>query len=239
MYTTPLSTIIASSSLNHHLNTDDTQLFISVIPRLKKTNADPTDVKNYRPISNLTFVSKLVERLVCRQLVDFLEKEHLLPVHQSAYRKNHSTETAVLRIISDALLSSDRGDVTLLSLLDLSAAFDTVDHDILIDRLQTSFGVRGTVLSWIDSFIRKRTQTVNFNGQESNRSPVNCGVPQGSVLGPVLFLLYTAEVSLITKRHGLGSHSYADDTQLYCHSRAEAHLASVARVTVCIDEINQ
>ena len=113
-----------------------------VTPHLKKANADPTDSRNFRPISILTFTSKLVERLVCRQLVAFLEREGLLPVYQSTYRKHHSTETAVPKIVSHALLAADRGDVTLLGLLDLSAAFDTVAHGILIDRLHTVFGIR-------------------------------------------------------------------------------------------------
>ena len=101
------------------------------------------------PISNLTFMSKIVERLVCRQLVTFLQKHNLLPTHQSAYRRQHSTETAVLKIVSDLLLACDRGQVSLLALLDLSAAFDTVDHSILIDRLQSAFVIRGPVIEWI------------------------------------------------------------------------------------------
>ena len=107
-------------------------------PHLKKANADPTDSRNYRPTSNLTFTSKLVERLVCCQLVAFLEREGLLPTYQLAYQKHHSAETAVLKIVSDALVV-DHDDVTLLGLLDLSAAFDMVDHNILIDRLHTAF----------------------------------------------------------------------------------------------------
>ena len=157
--------------------------------------------------------------LVCRQLIAFFEREHLLPTYHSAYRKNHSTETAVLKIVSDALLAADRGDVTHLGLLDLSAAFDTVEHDILIDHLQAAFGIRGIVLRWIDTFIRMRTQTVSFNGMQSTRSSPDCGVPQGSVLGPILIILYT-DVTSIAQRHSLGVHSYADDTQLYCHSKA-------------------
>ena len=94
-----------------------------------------------------------MERLVCRQIVAYLEQHGLLPSLQSAYRKHHSTETAVLKVVSDVLLAADREGVTLLGLLDLLAAFDTVDHEILINRLQTSFGIRGTVLSWILSFI--------------------------------------------------------------------------------------
>ena len=96
-------------------------------------------------------------------------------------------------------MAADVGQVTLLGLLDLSAAFDTVDHDILINRLRISFGVRGTALGWIDSFIRKRTQMVNYNDQTSTSSDVECGVSQGSVLGPILFLLYTADMPNIVQ----------------------------------------
>ena len=124
-----------------------------VLPRLKKVGADSADVKNYRPISNLTFMSKVVERLVCRQLTTFLDSHKLLPESQSAYRKHHSTETVVLKIVSDILQAADSGKVTLLGLLDMSAAFDTVDHAILLERLQTSFGITSTVLSWIESFV--------------------------------------------------------------------------------------
>ena len=105
---------------------------------------------------------KIVERLVCQQLVSYLEVNQLLPKHQSAYRKFHSTETAVLKLVSDILLAADGAEVTLLGLLDLSAAFDTVDHDILLNPLQKSFGLGGGVLSWITSFIREKTQTCGF-----------------------------------------------------------------------------
>jgi exonuclease III len=210
-----------------------------ILPRLKKANADPTDTKNYRPISNLTFMSKVVERLVCHQLTAFLDRHSLLPSQQSAYRRHHSTETAVLKIVSDILLAADRGEVTLLGLLDMSAAFDTVDHEVLLGRLQTSFGVRGTVLTWIESFIRGRTQEVVVEGQQSTTSVVVCGVPQGSVLGPILFLLYTADVTAIVARHGLRAHSYADDTDIYFHAEAGSCLAQLSNVAVCIDDINQ
>ena len=166
-------------------------------------------------------MSKVVERLVCRQLVAYLEQNGLLPDLQSAYRHCRSTETAVLKVVADLLTAADRGEVTFLSLLDLSAAFDTVDHNILIDRLYHAFGFCDDVLSWITSFINGRTQRVRVGGQYSMYSAVHYGVPQGNVLGPILFLLYTADMLVIAARHGVGAHSYADDTQLYLHTTAE------------------
>jgi len=100
-------------------------------------------------------------------------------------------------------------------MLDLSAAFDTVDHDILIGRLQQSFGVKGLALSWIESFLRNWTQSVSIDGVQSTRSLLICGVPQGRVFHPVFFLDYCADVIAIARRHGLEVHSYDDDTQLY------------------------
>ena len=176
-----------------------------VTPRLKKSGSDQADICNYRPISNLTFMS-VVERLVCRQLVAYLEQNGLLPELQSAYRRRHSTETVVLKMVTDFLLAADRGDVTLLSLLDLSAAFDTVDYDILINRLYHSFGLRDKALSWMKSFITGGTQRVRIGDQYSVYFKVDYAVPQGSVLGPILFLLYTADVLIIAARHGVSAH---------------------------------
>jgi len=136
-------------------------------------------------------MAKTVERLVCRQLVAFLQRHSLLSSHQSAYRQQHSTETAVLKIVSDLLLARDSGQVTLFALLDLSAAFDTFDHHILLDRLQSAFGIRGSVIDWIQSFITNRSQTVSFAGDVSTESVVTCGVPQAmqrSGTHPVSFI---------------------------------------------------
>ena len=137
-------------------------------------------------------INKVVERLVSERLVGFLQENNLMPVEQSAYRKHHSTETALLRVISDLLSSMDKQEVTLLGLLDLSAAFDCVDHDILLTRLERTFGITGSALNWIRSFLLDRTQQVTFRGQLSAVMKLIYGVPQGSVLGPLLFLLYTA-----------------------------------------------
>ena len=195
-----------------------------VTPILKKHDLDPDDVKSYRPISNLTFISKVIKRIVASQLTGYLQTNKLLPDHQSAYRQGHSTETALLKIFSGILDAADSAQVTLLGLLDLSAAFDTVDHDILPTRLHKSYGVGGTALAWISSFIQGRQQSITFNGNQSARIQLKYGVPQESVLGPLLFILYTSAVISIAASLGVGPHSYADDSQLYLHLR---------RPTVC------
>ena len=174
-----------------------------------------------------------------RQLMDFLESHQLLPRFQSGFRSRHSTETPVLKVMSDILSAADRGRVSLLGLLDMSAAFDTVDHDILFHRMESSFGVGGTVLSWIRSFLQGRTQQVCSGGKASNVVTVTSGVPQGSVLGPLFFILYTADIPLIAKEFNLSVHCYADGCQLYFHKRAELASSVVANFTACIAEIER
>ena len=134
--------------------------------------------------------------------------------------------------------SADIGMVSLLGLLNMSAAFGTVDHDILIFRLETSFGIMGTALAWLQSFLAKRTQQVVFNGHSSSKVTVASGVPQGSVLGPLLFLLYTADIPLIASEHRIEAHVYADDGQLYLFGRAGEAESMISRVTECIADID-
>ena len=211
-----------------------------VRPRLKIAGADAWEEQNYRPLSSLAFVDKVIESLVCHQLVAFFEPLHLLLSVQSVYRSKHSTETAALKVITNVLRAADRGEVNLLCMLDLSAAFETVDHDILIGRLQQSSGVKGLALSWIESFLRNRTQSVSIDGVQSTRSLLTCGVPQGSALGPVLFLVYSADVIAIARRHGLKCmHSYADDTQLYFHADSSVVDSKVQKLVTCVGDIGQ
>jgi len=132
-----------------------------------------------------------------------------MPSTQSAYRQFHSTETAITKVYNDLLLAADEGQVSALCLLDLTAAFDTVDHDLLLLRSERQFGLRGSVLQWFRSYLSDRSFRVVYCGSTSSTVFIVCSVPQGSVLGPCLFILYTADV---TAKHDVNLHSFADDT---------------------------
>ena len=157
---------------------------------------DPTQLSNYRPVNNLPFLSKLLEKAIAERLRQHLKEINGIPKHQSAYRRGHSTETALLKVINDLLLWADRGEVTTLCLLDLSAAFDTVDHQLLLTRLNERFGVIGKAFDWFQSYLHGRTYSVTCGIGTFMSDVVHllCSVPQGSVLGPLLFVLHTAEL---------------------------------------------
>ena len=185
-----------------------------VNPLLKKPSLDHETLANYRPISNLNFISKLLERVVAKQIEAHLSANALSLPYQSAYRKFHSTETALLAVHNDILSAMDKGKVTALIMLDLSSAFDTVDHSILIQRLEKWFGITGSALEWFKSYLSSRIQSVCVRGSMSRSHKLACGVPQGSVLGPLLFTLYTTPLGSLLHHHDFNYHLYADDTQL-------------------------
>ena len=139
---------------------------------------------------------------------------HLAHKFQSAYRAGHSTETALLHIASDILTAPDASQVSILALLDLSAAFDTIDHFILLCRLEQHFGVSGLALNWFKSYLSNRFQFVSATDSNSKLSELDYGVPQGSVLGPNLFVLYIQPLSQILFSHSCPHQFFADDTQL-------------------------
>jgi hypothetical protein len=209
-----------------------------VTPLLKKPNMDQSDCASFRPVSNLSVIAKLLERIVSRQIVSYMEVNTLLPKCQSAYRANHSTETALLRVVSDLVEASDSGRVTLLALLDMSAAFDTVDHGILLQRLAYDFGIHSSVIDWIASYLTDRKQTVRCAGNESSAHNVFYGVPQGSVLGPLLFILYTAGLQDIIRSHSMMGHCYADDSQVYASCAPSDQAVLHEAMLNCLHDIN-
>lgn len=186
-----------------------------IIPLLKKSGIDPEILKNFRPISNLTYLSKLMERVVAKRLLDHMLINDLHELLQSSYKPLHSTETALLRIQSDILTALDNRKCVLLVMLDLSAAFDTIDHPTLLSRLKSVIGLSGNALKWFSSYISGRFQSVLIKGVESRVWQLLFGVPQGSVLGPLLFIIYTSPLGKILRSLGVEYHFYADDTQIY------------------------
>ncbi len=170
------------------------------------------------------------------QLCSFMQKKNIYEEFQSGFRPHHSTETALVKITNDLLLASDQGCISLLVLLDLSATFDTIDHDILIDQLQNYTGIQGQALRWFRSYLSDRYHFVYLNGESSQLSPVKYGVPQGSVLGPLLFSLYMLPLGNIIRKYGISFHCYADDTQLYISTRPHS-TSKLSKLTECVKNV--
>jgi len=208
-----------------------------VRPLLKKSTLDPDNASSYRPISNLSYISKLVERVVVKRFTNHVGTHNLFPVQQSAYRPFHSTETAVLSVHDLLVRSIDNNQISVLVLLDLSAAFDTVDHEILLSVLSGRFGVNGTALNWFRSYLSGRTQTFTYAGNQSISYQLDCSVPQGSVLGPVEFVSYTEDIVELFERHRMRSYLYADDTQLLDSCRLNDIKNVQVRVRDCTNEV--
>ena len=169
-----------------------------------------------------------------------MQKYNLFENLQSAYRKFHSTETALLKIQNDVFCSLDEGGMVLLVLLDLSAAFDTIDHQLLINRLQSKLGLSGVVLKWFESYLSHRQQRIIVKNSCSSNQKLEWGVPQGSVLGPLLFSIYLLPLGELIRRNNLSFHMYADDVQLYLTFQPNKVSSSTASESVqhCIQEIH-
>ena len=193
-------------------------------------------MKNYRPVSNLSFISKILEKTVSSRLLDHIKSNNLGKPLQSAYTRHHGTETALLKIQSDLLLAMDDHKASLVVFLDLSAAFDTIDHTILVNRLRNDYGLCEKALDWLESYLTDRYQSVHIEDNSSEYTKLNFGVPQGSVLGPLLFSYYTKPIRAIAATHNLKIHLYADDTQLYVSFRFSSYTGAIA--ALCRVELN-
>jgi len=208
-----------------------------VTPVIKKAGSDITQLSNYRPISNLSFISKFIERTIASQLTFYLEANSLLPKAQSAYRRRHSTETALLRIRNDALIAADKGMVTIVVLLDYSAAFDTVDHQVMLHVLETKYGISGSALEWHRSYLCGRSCSVSYGGTTAAETDLHCSLPQGSSLGPLKFIMYAAQLHDIVHQHGVQLHSFADDSQLVRHTYVRDIAVAKQDMVQCIADI--
>ena len=212
-----------------------------VTPLLKKLGLDLI-YPNYRPVSNLPFISKLTEKASVNQITDHMEQRNPLPSHQSAYRPFHSTETALMKVQSDILMNMDNQRVTLLVMLDLSAAFDTIDHGILLETLKARVGIAGTALKWFESYLANRTQQVKIHGVSSEKVRLETGVPQGSCLGPVLFIIYVADLFRIIESHLPDAHGYADDHQVQMSFRPSPtsnQIVALNAMEACIADVRR
>lgn len=184
-------------------------------PLLKKADLDAESFKSYRPVSNLPFLSKILEKVISKRLLEHMDKAGHHEIMQSAYKQYHSTETALVKVQNDILTNLDKKRGVILVLLDLSAAFDTIDHDKLFYQLQHRLGISERALQWFRSYLSGRTQAVSVGSECSRPAELRYGVPQGSVLGPLLYTIYTLPLGDLLRDAGVGYHLYADDTQLY------------------------
>lgn len=234
----PLTTCIINASFDESVVPSIFKQAL-VRPLLKKQGLDTDILKNYRPVSNLPFLSKVLEKVVAKRLDVHLETNSLCDTLQSAYRSNHSTETALTRVHHDITSALDRQSPAVLVLLDLSAAFDVIDHNILLRRLSFAYGIDGCTLQWIRSYLTDRYQSVVIGTSNSRKCHLTFGVPQGSVLGPKLYCLFSKPIGEICRRHGMDYHCYADDTQVYMVIKPKDSWANyVNKLEMCLSDIS-
>ena len=193
-----------------------------VTPLFKK--GCPLTASNYRPISLLSIFSKITEKLIYKRLYNFLEIHKILYNLQFGFRASHSVDHALLSLTESIKNSLDNKKFGCRIFLDLQKVFDTVNHQILLDKLE-HYGIRGTALTWFSSYLSNRSQYVSVNGCNSSHLNISCGVPQGSVLGPLLFLIYINDLPNSSSK--LSFYLFADDTNIYFESDSLNHLQKV------------
>ena len=204
----------------------------SVTPLLKKKDLDPNNPASFRPISNLHTISKVLERLFLSRIGPHVESYQNFNRFQSAYRRGFSTETAILRMLNDVYSAADDRRRSMIVLLDLSAAFDTIDISTLLCRLQHT---SGSALLWLKTYLEGRAQYVRVGSDRSSAVSCEFGVPRGSVLGPMLFATYIAPIAGVISSFGIHHTQYADDTQLYIELRDSD---TISRLNECFRSVH-
>lgn len=227
----PILAHIFNNSLNSCIY-PDTWKDAKLIPLPKKSN--PATYSDFRPIAILPFLSKVMEKTVLNQLNKYMEDNNLHNTSQSGFRPGHSTTTVLVKVTDDTRFAMDNGQLTVLSLIDFSNAFNTVDHDVLLSLLKT-INISQTVVNWFQSYLDGRRQRVQVDNQFSDWSASTVGVPQGGVLSPLLFSIF---INSVTKQLTSISHMYADDLQIYCHSTIENLFPAIFQInsdlaTIC------
>ena len=214
----PIISNITNSSFEQEFFSDE--LKDAFVCPLHKHPSLELKLKNFRPVSNLSYLGKIIERLACRQIVQYTNATRQMEECQCAYRENFSTETALLNVKTDILDGIDKKEVMCLVMLDLSATFDTVNHHLLLNRHKYRFGVYDPALAWLKSYLTNRTQHVVIQNEDgctaqSADKPLTQGIPQGSILRPILFNLFVAPLGELCRANGVSFQGYADNTQNY------------------------
>ena len=217
---------------------------IAIIRQLLKKLGLTLVYSNYRPVSSLPFLSKVVEKVVLDQFRKHHDNHRMIPDYQSAYHANCSCETALLKIMNDILWAMERQDITALIAIDLSAAFNTVDHNILTEVLHRRSGVTETALEWFASYLRPQFCRVNVNNLYSFDKELECSVLQGSVAGPMLYTVcastiesvleagnQTEDTLLSSQRKKPDLHGFADNHAMKCTSKASDRQAEAQAVS--------